>query len=108
MEEKNEQQKNELQIELTPEMAEGTYANMAMVFHSPNEFILDFVRIVPNLQKAKVKSRIILSPSQAKRLRDALNRQIGMYESNLGPINDGGANSGNQPTPISFGNSGMA
>lgn len=109
MEEKQEEQKkNELQIEMSPEVAEGEYANMAIVTHSPSEFVLDFVRILPNLPKAKVKSRIILSPSQAKRLREVLNRQINIYEANHGIITDGGSNNGSAPTPISFGNSGMA
>ena len=108
MEEKEpEQKKNELQIELSPEVAEGEYINMSIVTHSPSEFVLDFVRILPNLPKAKVKSRIIMTPSQAKRLKEVLQRQINIYEANNGVITD---NSGNNApdTPINFGNSGMA
>lgn len=111
MEEKEpEVKKNELQIELTPEVAEGEYANMTIVTHSPSEFVLDFVRILPNLPKAKVKSRIILTPSQAKRLKEVLQRQINIYESNFGIINENAGNGGasTPTTPISFGNSGMA
>ncbi|MCQ2192618.1 MAG: DUF3467 domain-containing protein [Paludibacteraceae bacterium] len=108
-EKETEQKKNELQIEMSPEIAEGAYANMTIVTHSPSEFVLDFVRILPNLPKAKVKSRIILTPSQAKRLRDVLQRQINIYEANNGIITDNQPNNGgNTPTPISFGNSGMA
>lgn len=95
---------------MSPEVAEGEYANMTVVTHSPSEFVFDFVRILPNLPKAKVKSRIILSPSQAKRLRDVLQRQINMYEANHGIISDGngGNNNSNPGVPINFGNSGMA
>ena len=108
MEEKEpEKKKNELQIELSPEVAEGEYVNMSIVTHSPNEFVLDFVRILPNLPKAKVKSRIILTPSQAKRLKEVLQRQINIYEANNGVITDN-AGSNKPGTPISFGNSGMA
>ena len=63
---------NQINIELSEEISEGTYSNLAIISHSNSEFVLDFVRIVPNVQKAKVKSRIILSPEHAKRLHKAL------------------------------------
>ncbi len=71
---------NEIQIELSEEIAQGTYANLAIISHSSSEFILDFVRIVPGVPKAKVKSRVILSPDNAKRLLHALEDNISKFE----------------------------
>ena len=67
---------NQIQVELTDEIAQGTYSNLAIIAHSSSEFILDFIRIVPGTQKAKVKSRIILTPDNAKRLLYALQDNI--------------------------------
>ena len=61
----------EIQIELSEEIAQGTYANLAIIAHSSSEFILDFIRLVPGVPKAKVQSRIILTPENAKRLQQA-------------------------------------
>ena len=63
---------NQLNIELPEEVAEGTYSNLAIISHSNSEFVVDFIRLVPNVPKAKVKSRIILTPQHAKRLLRAL------------------------------------
>jgi len=71
---------NQIQVELSDEIAQGTYANLAIIAHSSSEFILDFIRIVPGAPKAKVKSRIILSPDNAKRLLFALEDNIRKYE----------------------------
>lgn len=67
---------NEIQVELSEEVAQGTYANLAVISHSASEFILDFIRVVPGAPKAKVKSRIILTPDNAKRLLYALQDNI--------------------------------
>jgi hypothetical protein len=74
------QKQNQIQVELTDEIAQGTYANLAIIAHSSSEFILDFIRIVPGVQKAKVKSRIILAPDNAKRLLFALQDNIQKFE----------------------------
>ena len=58
---------NQLEIELSEEIAQGTYSNLAIISHSSSEFVLDFIRVVPGMPKAKVKSRIILTPDHAKR-----------------------------------------
>ena len=87
---------NEISIELTEEIAEGIYANLSIISHSDAEFILDFVRMVPNIPKAKVKSRIIMSPQQTKRLLQALNENVKRYEAANGPIKD------NQPQGMPF------
>ena len=79
-------QKVELDIELNDEVAQGTYANLAIISHSASEFVLDFVRLMPGMPKAKVKSRIILTPEHAKRLLRSLQENIVRYESNVGKI----------------------
>jgi len=71
---------NQIQIELSDEIAQGTYANLAVIAHSSSEFIIDFIRIVPSLPKAKVQSRIILTPDNAKRLLFALEDNIRKFE----------------------------
>jgi hypothetical protein len=79
---------NQMNIELPEDVAEGTYSNMAIISHSNSEFVVDFVRLVPNVPKAKVKSRIILTPQHAKRLMKALADNINKYEAQHGPIGD--------------------
>ena len=81
-----EEKKNSINIELTDEVAEGTYSNLAIISHSNSEFILDFIRMVPNVPKAKVKSRIILTPFHAKRLLRALEDNIRKYEEKHGNV----------------------
>lgn len=77
---------NQVQIELPEEIAEGIYSNLAVIAHSSSEFVIDFVRIMPGVPKAKVKSRIILTPEHAKRLLFALNDNIQRFESQNGVI----------------------
>ena len=64
----NREMNNQLQIELKEDVAQGTYANLAVITHSSSEFIVDFVRVMPGMPKASVKSRIVLAPEHAKRL----------------------------------------
>lgn len=77
---------NQINIELSEEVAEGVYANLAMIAHSNSEFVVDFIRMMPGVPKAKVKSRIILTPEHAKRLLLALQDNVQKYEQNFGPI----------------------
>ena len=84
MEEQNPN--NQLQIELKEDVAQGTYANLAIISHSSSEFILDFIRVMPGVPKAGVQSRIILAPEHAKRLLRALEENIGKYERTFGTI----------------------
>ena len=79
-------EEQKLNINLTPEMAEGTYANLAIIAHSSSEFIVDFIRMMPGLKDAQVKSRIILTPEHAKKLLFALQDNIGKYEKQFGKI----------------------
>lgn len=95
---------NQLNIELTDDIAQGVYSNLAVITHSSAEFILDFVRIMPGIPKAKVKSRIILTPEHAKRLMGALQDNITKYEAMHGKIkNTEGGGSPNMP--MNFGGS---
>ena len=71
---------NKIDIELTEEVADGIYSNLAIISHSNSEFVVDFIRMLPGVPKAKVKSRIVLSPQHAKRLRAALNDNINKFE----------------------------
>ena len=75
-----ENKKDGLNIELTEEVAEGTYSNLAIINHSPSEFVVDFIQMMPGIPKAKVKSRIILTPQHAKRLMKALADNVNKFE----------------------------
>lgn len=86
-----EENKPQLTIELPENVSEGTYANMAIIAHSSSEFILDFVRNMPGVPKAKVQSRIILNTEQAKRLLLTLQENIAKYEAKYGEINLSGS-----------------
>jgi len=79
---------NQISIELKEDIAQGIYSNLAIITHSPSEFIVDFVRIMPGIPKAEVKSRIILTPEHAKRLVAALQDNIDKYEAVNGPIKE--------------------
>jgi hypothetical protein len=83
-----EKPKNQINIELTEEVAGGIYSNLAIITHSPTEFVLDFVSMMPGTPKAKVKSRIVMTPQHAKRLYKALAENLSKYESNFGPIKE--------------------
>jgi len=78
----------QIQIELPEEEATGTYSNLVMISHSPSEFILDFISVMPGAPKAKVVKRMVLSPDHAKRLVNALSENIKRYEEENGPISD--------------------
>lgn len=83
----NNMEENQVEVELTEEMAEGVYANLAMISHSSSEFVIDFIRLMPGVPKAKVKSRIVITPEHAQRLLYALKDNIKKYEENYGKVN---------------------
>ncbi len=87
-----EQQGQKLNIELGDKEAEGIYSNLAIITHSPAEFIIDFTRVVPGVPKAKVQSRIITTPMHAKMLMKALKENIDKFESRFGEIKIEGQN----------------
>jgi hypothetical protein len=74
----------QINVELSEEIAEGVYSNLAMIAHSNSEFVIDFIRLMPGVPKAKVKSRIIVTPDHAKRLLAALKENIEKYEASFG------------------------
>ncbi|MBX2929100.1 MAG: DUF3467 domain-containing protein [Saprospiraceae bacterium] len=78
----------QLNIELPEEVSEGEYSNLAIISHSHSEFVIDFIRLVPNVPKAKVKSRIILTPAHAKRLLKAMAENVKKYETQFGVIDE--------------------
>ena len=82
----NKKGNTEIQIVLSEETAQGTYANLAIIAHSSSEFILDFIRLVPGVPKAKVQSRIILTPENAKRLLYALQDNLTRFEEQFGTV----------------------
>lgn len=79
-------EKKEIKIEVSPEIAQGKYANLAAIAHGPAEFFLDFICLAPNTAQAKVQSRVIMTPENAKQLLFALNDNIKKYESVFGEI----------------------
>lgn len=96
-------EENKLNINLSPEMAEGTYANLAIIAHSSSEFVLDFVRVMPGLKQANVKSRVILTPEHAKKLLFALQDNVTKYEKQFGAIKIAGTPTPGSTIPMSFG-----
>ena len=97
-----EQKGNQLNIELSEAMAEGVYSNLAVITHNPTEFVVDFIQIVPNMPKARVKSRVILSPHHAKRLLNALEDNVSKYERQFGEIREPDQRQRNGFPPMTF------
>ncbi len=97
----DKKKQNQINIELSEDVAQGIYSNLAIITHSSSEFVLDFVRMMPGVPKAKVQSRIILTPEHAKRLLMALQDNIGKYEAVHGKIKD--VQGGGPVMPMNFG-----
>lgn len=89
---------NQINIELPEDIAEGIYSNLAIISHSNSEFVVDFIRMMPNVPQAKVKSRIILTPEHAKRLLSALVDNVRKFEQQFGMIEEKDV----PPFPMSF------
>ena len=88
MSEEQNTNQNQLNIELSEEIADGIYSNLAIITHSHSEFVIDFIKVMPGVPKAKVKSRIVLTPQHAKRLMKALKENVTKYESVNGTVKD--------------------
>ena len=95
----SEEKENQVQIGLNAETADGIYSNLAVINHSPSEFVLDFIQMMPGLPKARVKARVILTPQHAKRLILALEDNVSRFETAHGKISD----IENPKVPIQFG-----
>ncbi|MEM0998599.1 MAG: DUF3467 domain-containing protein [Bacteroidota bacterium] len=92
---------NQLNIEVPEDIAEGVYSNFAIVGHSPTEFVLDFVQVLPGMSKGKVRSRVVVTPQHARRLLAALSENVDKYEAAFGRIELNGPSF--PPTPPSYG-----
>jgi len=104
MSDKDKQQQKQINIELDEKIAEGTYSNLAIINHSVSEFVVDFISMMPGAPKAKVKSRIVLTPQHAKKFLKALSDNVNRFEKAHGNIKDY-----EQPTiPLNFGPTGEA
>ncbi|MBT3648903.1 MAG: DUF3467 domain-containing protein [Flavobacteriales bacterium] len=106
MADEKDQKQSQINIELSEEMAQGVYSNLAIITHSNAEFIVDFVSMMPGTPKAQVKSRIILTPQHAKRLLNALNENVKKFEAQNGEIAE--IDQGQSPFPMNFGPAGEA
>lgn len=94
---------NQLNIELSADVAQGIYSNLVIISHASSEFILDFIQHLPGMPKASVKSRIILTPEHAKRLLAALQDNIAKYEQQFGSIKKTGTGNNFMPPIVGFG-----
>ena len=100
----SEKKQKQINIELDERTAEGIYSNLAIINHSASEFVIDFISMMPGAPKAKVKSRIVLTPQHAKKFLKALNDNVARFENAHGTIKDY-----DQPVlPINFGPTGEA
>ena len=104
MSDQKPKKEGQINIELDDKIAEGTYSNLAIINHSVSEFIVDFISVMPGQPKAKVKSRIILTPQHAKRLVKALAENVTRFEKSHGEIKD----YDQPPIPMNFGPTGEA
>ena len=101
---KDKTKKNNINIELDESIAQGLYSNLVIVNHSPTEFVLDFINIMPGAPKAKVRSRLILTPEHTKKFINALGENLNKYEKSFGKVK----NFQKEVIPISFGPKGEA
>lgn len=99
-----ENKKQNMNIEINDQTSEGVYSNLAVINHSPTEFVVDFIQIMPGVPKARVKSRVILTPQHAKRLAKALAENVSRFENQFGDIKDTQA----PAMPMNFGPPGEA
>jgi uncharacterized protein (DUF1778 family) len=104
MSDSKQKKEGQINIELDEATAQGTYSNLAIINHSVSEFVVDFINIMPGAPKAKVKSRIILTPQHAKRFVKALNENVSRFEDSHGEIKD----YEQPPIPLNFGPTGEA
>jgi len=88
MDQKDKMKKQQLNIDIPDNVDEGTYSNLAAIAHSPSEFVVDFMKILPGMQKPRVQSRIVLTPKHAKRLYRALHENLARFEKTFGPIKE--------------------
>lgn len=96
-------EEQKININLTPEMANGKYVNLAIIAHSPSEFVVDFVCMMPGQKEASVQSRVVMTPENAKKLLFALQENVSKYEKQFGTIKSNGTPAPGSTIPMSFG-----
>ena len=92
----------ELKINIAPDKAQGVFANLALIAHTPTEFVLDFAQLMPGIQQANVVARVVVTPDQAKKLLGALQNNVGQYESKFGTIQPIGGPVKGSTLPLTF------
>jgi len=97
---KKENEENQMNIELSEEVALGIYSNLSIITHSPAEVVCDFIQVMPGMPKGKVRSRVLMTPANAKRFLQALSDNISKYEQSFGKIDDSGPS---HNSPIGYG-----
>ena len=95
-------EQKQLNINITPDKAQGVFANLALIAHTPTEFVLDFAQIMPGIQQANVVSRIVVTPDQAKKILAALQNNLAQYEKKFGVINPVGGPLPSGTLPLTF------
>ncbi len=95
-------EKNQLNINITPDKAQGVFANLALIAHTPTEFVLDFAQIMPGMPQANVVSRVVVTPDQAKKILGALQNNIAQYEQKFGVIKPVGSPTHGSTLPLTF------
>lgn len=96
-------EEKQINIELNEEIAQGVYSNLAVITHSSSEFVLDFIRMMPGVPKAKVQSRVIITPENTKKLLLALQENIAKFEAQHGTINVSNGGASQSSIPFNFG-----
>ena len=92
----------ELKINIAPDKAQGVFANLALIAHTPTEFVLDFAQMMPGIQQANVVARVVVTPDQAKKILGALQNNIGQYEKKFGTIQPIGGPVTGSTLPLTF------
>ena len=92
----------ELKINIAPDKAQGVFANLALIAHTPTEFVLDFAQMMPGIQQANVVARVVVTPDQAKKILGALQNNIGQYEKKYGTIQPIGSPIHGSTLPLTF------
>ena len=95
-------EKNQLNINITPDKAQGVFANLALIAHTPTEFVLDFAQIMPGMPQANVVSRVVVTPDQVKKILGALQNNIAQYEQKFGVIKPVGGPTHGGTLPLTF------
>ena len=95
-------EQKELKINIAPDKVQGVFANLALIAHTPTEFVLDFAQIMPGMPQANVVSRVVVTPDQAKKILGALQNNIAQYEQKFGVINPVGGQPHGGTLPLTF------